>query len=195
MAEPETNKSKQRQACLAPRQSEDYNLSDLEDDRHDELIPISIGLEMNKPEEYCGDELVLGSNSTNISKSEDNPPLELMPQLINMDIDAVMNEQGPIGLVPSEPEPEFSNEDVSSKIIFKCLHVGVDISFVSILFQFKSGMFVIVKYTFEVSSRKPHQNRFYVGQILEKYANRLQIRFLRPYKCRRTAFHFIDSDR
>ena len=36
--------------------------------------------------------------------------------------------------------------------------------------------------------------RVFVGQVIEKFANRLQMKFLRPYNGRRSSFHFPHRD-
>lgn len=57
-------------------------------------------------------------------------------------------------------------------------------------------MYGVVKFQFEVSSKKaPIQTRQYVGTIIQIYANRIQVKFARPYQNCLTTFHFLDEER
>ena len=60
-------------------------------------------------------------------------------------------------------------------------------------------MFIVVKYEYDVPQRKKtkkasREARFYVGQTIEVFANRIQVKFLRPHKCSSTSFTFPQVD-
>lgn len=64
------------------------------------------------------------------------------------------------------------------------------------VFQVKWGDFLVVKYEISAAHnrKKCMDVRLYVAQVQNVYANKFQIKFLRPLRSSKTVFHFPTID-